>query len=170
VVRERQVKFLEGFYNDDLKCFQHSSTANQRVSISSTCLGISAMFKNSDLWAGYASPAASAKYCLTDVRNALSGHWRREPLFAPLLLITMMRLGEPAASKIMVSTLAQTVLLLGCTVGIEPDRLASSVQLYAGAPRACRFFHGDRPAHPSCPNTAPWTDSDKETIPTRIQA
>jgi hypothetical protein len=43
-------------------------------------------------------------------------------------------------------TLAQTVLLLGCTVGIEPDRLASSVQLYAGAPRARRFFHGDRPA------------------------
>lgn len=149
ILSNSQVKYLGGFYNDKLKCFQHSSTANQRVSISSTCLGISAMFKvfvsknclsaisllipfgnrtriyglvmqvhqriPSIVW-----PKSGRHFPVWSIRNhaqschtqypfsfvpylTIAEHWRREPLFAPLLLVTMMRLGEPASSKLMIS-------------------------------------------------------------------
>lgn len=44
-LRGRQVNFMRGFYNNKLKCFQHSPTANQRVSISSTSLATMTILK-----------------------------------------------------------------------------------------------------------------------------
>jgi hypothetical protein len=188
---------MGGFYNDKLKCFQHSATANLRVSISSTCLGISAMFKvcffhfadsfsflrllrttpvstsqNSDLWAGYAGPSSNSQFCLPEIREALSGNslsrpivphpeyacltwvaWRRRPLAkgatvcpappadhdAPRTAGRQRNhdLGEASAVRPRArsgltppaQTLAQTVLLLGTTVGIDTAKLPRSVAL-----------------------------------------
>ncbi len=40
-----QVNFMKGFYNPKLKCFQHSPSANQRVSLTSTSLAVMAILK-----------------------------------------------------------------------------------------------------------------------------
>lgn len=76
---------MRGFYNQKLKCFQHSPVANQRVSISSTSLAVMTILKDPKMWTGVAGRASSAEICLPAVRESLcDGNLHPPPsLFLP---------------------------------------------------------------------------------------
>jgi len=123
MLRNRQVTFMRGFYNPKLKCFQHNPAANERPSISSTCLAVMTILKDPKMWTGVAGRASTAEICLPDMRDSLmEAEWSMDPVQTSQLLIAMTRLKQPADSPKMQAAITNLMISTASASGIDTKK------------------------------------------------